>query len=189
MKLIPLLRTRSVAISVSLCCFCVVLKLLIWQYNLHGYNDPLRVVLQDLSGVSIYYVDSSEEWSVYSQKKFWCPRYESGSGQWMGELPVVDHQRYKNKLLRLLSESRDIHSEPSFSQEGGGYVLLLACRNFHCMNLHPYAYISRTGELGRGHEWAYVPKEFKEWMDTLKPSMNLLKDDPVFTSKSGRISP
>ncbi|MDQ2730915.1 MAG: hypothetical protein M3Y56_04590 [Armatimonadota bacterium] len=57
------------------------------------------------------------------------------------------------------------------------------------MNLHPYAYISRTGELGRGHEWAYVPKEFKEWMDTLKPSMNLLKDDPVFTSKSGRISP
>lgn len=34
---------------------------------------------------------------------------------------------------------------------------------------HPtFDYVSKTGELGTGHDWCYVPAQFKVWMQKLK---------------------
>ncbi len=71
------------------------------------------------------------------------------------------------RLLHLLGQSADFHSSISQPQSQEGFVLFCWVDNELDAVPHAYVYLPKSGELGRGKEWCYVPAAFRVWMSRL----------------------
>lgn len=67
-------------------------------------------------------------------------------------------------ILSLLKTSSSFHS--SSAAPAADYVIDLQSYKGE-RHLESYFYVVATGELGRDHDWCYVPNAFRLWMKTL----------------------
>ncbi|MDQ2730914.1 MAG: hypothetical protein M3Y56_04585 [Armatimonadota bacterium] len=151
------------------------------RWDSRGQNGTLLSELQSVKSVEIDYASDVEGWNYLYSDSFnllgYYPLKRLGHGVaelYESDYPVgYRHPERDRRMLALLRQCSGLHSSPPTPQEHGGFVIETHSRTRnHEVNYQStphYAYISNTGELGRGHEWVYVPKEFKEWMDSLKP--------------------
>jgi hypothetical protein len=69
-----------------------------------------------------------------------------------------------SSLLARLKECRQFHSRPLGSHSNYN-VVVYTLLGQHTV-LH-YEYNISTGELGKGHEWCYVPEDIRVWINNL----------------------
>jgi hypothetical protein len=84
--------------------------------------------------------------------------------QLLGSTIATLSEAENEKMLSLLKASSGFHTTaPSLPAD---YILSLENikKGEHPMTV---SYLIATGELGRDHDWCYVPNVFKSWMKTL----------------------
>lgn len=99
------------------------------------------------------------------------PHQPDQNGIITGEAPVAHVQHrgsgdmdYKPRMILLLKTSKRFHSDPPTVKPN--YAIDIFSDD-PAIRLQQFEYVSATGELGRDHDWCYVPDEFRDWIKSL----------------------
>ena len=101
----------------------------------------------------------------------------------MGSIPDSTWEKKwtREKMLSLLRYCRGLHSVPTSGRYDFQFSVLQQNGRVNGPNMTPpmYDYISKTGEIGEGHQWYYVPAEFRRGMLTIKAHLPKHKPSKV----------
>ena len=73
------------------------------------------------------------------------------------------HRSENAPMFLAIKASNRFHSNPP--HKPADYVISVSVQNYKYEA--DYDYYANTGELGRDHDWCYVPAAFKDWMNKI----------------------
>ena len=109
------------------------------------------------------------------------------AGKMSGSTIAVLDALHNPEMFNVLRHCSGFHASPQTAD----YDFTLSIRGFEGKQWTDYPgpyyyYCSKTGELGRDHEWCYVPPIFKIWMEKIKPTS--LSGMPIHIDHQPRVT-